>query len=113
MWIGGADCTGPCIGIVQLDIIELGMSDSKRETSSRKSHIASCAGASLRAAGETELGPAKRVCVSPDFSKDEVRRAGGSCQEMNATSKPEVVPIAIGLQQDVPENLGSVVAVAA
>ena len=107
MWIGGADCTGPCIGIAQLDIIELGMSDSKRETSSRKSHSprASCAGASLRAAGETELGLAKGVCDGAGGSK--------TCQEMNATSKPEVVPIAIGLQQDVPENLGSVVAVAA
>ena len=89
MWIGGADCTGPCIGIVQLDIIELGMSDSKRETSSRKSHSlrASCAGASLRAAGETELGLAKGVCDGAGGSK--------TCEEMNATSKPEVVPIAI------------------
>ena len=100
MWIGGADCTGPCIGIAQLDI----MSDSN---SSRKSHSprASCAGASLRAAGETEFGLAKGVCDGAGGSK--------TCQEMNATSKPEVVPIAIGLQQDVPENLGSVVAVAA
>ena len=107
MWIGGADCTGPCIGIVQLDIIELGMSDSKRGTSSRKSHSlrASCAGASLQAAGETELGLAKGVCDGAGGSK--------TCQEMNATSKPEVVPIAIGLQQDVPEDLDSVVAVAA
>ena len=32
MWVGGADCIGPCIDIAQLGIIELGIFDSKRNT---------------------------------------------------------------------------------
>ena len=78
MWIGGADCTGPCIRIVQLDIIELGMFDSKQ-----KAKYLWCQAPGHRAASVSRPARSSTPCselhlqdfetasawVSPDFSK--------------------------------------------